>query len=143
MKLNKHLFKILYLFLFISLFNSVSFETGHAQLSSSLSFQADIYGDSGLESIEYPSDFSFHGFGGFGNNAHIFRSRLVSGDEVAFAVSANSPNAFALEVTSQIGSPVTLFVSKDAYSTGSVIQPTESHFRFTVTTQPSESKVIR
>ncbi|MBN1485067.1 MAG: hypothetical protein JXA37_10120, partial [Chloroflexia bacterium] len=51
-------------------------------VATSLAYQADIYGGTGLETIEYLSDLQFHSWGNFGINAHVLRSRLrTSGDE--------------------------------------------------------------
>ena len=74
---------------------------------SNLSFQADIYGDSTLETISYIYDLSFHDYGGFGINAHIVRSGLRSGDQIAFAVSRDDINSFVIGV-SQVGANVPL-----------------------------------
>ena len=75
---------------------------GHAEAEiesmPNLSFQADIYGDTGLETISYRGDLDFENHGGFGINAPIFVSSLRSGDGVMFGVSASEANVLSLEV---------------------------------------------
>ena len=102
-----------------------------ALLVDNLSFQADIYGDSGLERIEYLSDLSFQSFGGFGTNAHTYRANLVSGDQIAYAVSAGDPYAFSLQATLPGGESVFLGVANADYSVGDVTMPSPSELRFT------------
>jgi hypothetical protein len=99
---------------------------------SNLSFQADIYGDSTLETISYIYDLSFHDYGGFGINAHIVRSGLRSGDQIAFAVSRNDINSFVIGV-SQVGANVPdteLVINRDQYPLGTVemIGGSQLHF---------------
>ncbi len=101
------------------------------QIVGNLSFQADIYGDSGLETIEYLSDLGFHSFGGFGTNAHIYRARLHSGDEIAYAISKSNPYAFSMQATPNNGDPVTLTLTNDAYSAGIVTMPNPNEMNFT------------
>jgi hypothetical protein len=105
-------------------------ETVSAQTVPNLSFQADIYGNTNLESIEYPSTLAFTNWGGFGVNAHTYRSRLAGGDQVAYAISASRPNAFSLDVITQAGDPLTLSLASADYPKGSVeaISPNELHF---------------
>lgn len=86
-----------------------------------LVFQADIYGSTTPENIEYVGDLRFYGWGGFGTNAHVFRAFLQGGDQIAYAVSANDPNAFSLNVSpANGGASVVLTVTKSEYSTGTV-----------------------
>lgn len=104
-------------------------------LPPNLSFQADIYGGAGLETIEYLSDLTFYSWGGFGTNAHVYRARLLSpGDETAYAISADTPNAFSLNVIPQAGTPLTLTVTSSAYQQGLVeaIAPNELHFTWDI-----------
>jgi hypothetical protein len=98
---------------------------------SNLAFQADIYGNSYPETIEYLADLRFYSFGGFGVNAHVFRSRLRSGDEIAYAISASDPYAFTLRATIDDADPVTLTVSNSDYSAGLVTMLSSSELRFT------------
>ena len=105
---------------------------------SNLSFQADIFGGSGLETIEYVGDLTFYYWGGFGTNAHVFRSFLQGGDQIAYAVSWDNPNAFTFQV-SPIGSttPIILTITKAEYSTGIVTQPSPSELHFVWDVQKS------
>ena len=96
-----------------------------------LSFQADIYGGTTLETIEYLSDLSFHSFGGFGTNAHIYRANLVSGDQIAYAVSASDSYAFSLRATRLGGESVSLEITNAEYTAGVVTMPSPSDLRFT------------
>ena len=96
-----------------------------------LSFQADIYGDSNPETIEYLSDLAFHSWGGFGTNAHIFRARLrSSGEEIAYAVSASTPNVFSFDIINELGERHTIGMPSSAYQSGNVeaVSATELHF---------------
>ncbi|MGA9351151.1 MAG: hypothetical protein WBW48_20425, partial [Anaerolineae bacterium] len=96
-----------------------------------LSFQADIFGGSGLETIEYMSDLNFYNWGGYGVNAHVYRALLQSGDQIAYGVSANDPNVFTLNISSLNSStPVTLTVTKTEYSAGTVTMPFDSELHF-------------
>lgn len=95
-----------------------------------LSFKADIYGGQDPETIEYLSDLSFHSFGGFGTNAHIFRARLRSGDEVAFAVSANDPDAFSLHIVNSDGEDKKISITNAEYSNGGVTRVSPSTLRY-------------
>jgi hypothetical protein len=104
-------------------------------LPPNLSFQANIYGSAGLETIEYLSDLKFYSWGGFGTNAHVYRARLQSsGEEIAYAVSANTPNAFSLNVIPQAGTPLTLTVTSSAYQQGLVeaVSSNELHFTWDI-----------
>jgi hypothetical protein len=103
---------------------------------SNLSFQADIYGGTGLETIEYISDIAFYSYGGFGTNAHVVRSNLATGDGIAYAVSTNDPNSFTLQV-SPVGETTptdTLTITKSQYPTGEVemVSTNELHFSWEI-----------
>lgn len=100
--------------------------------ASNLSFQADIFGDSDLETISYVSDLTFHSYGGFGTNAWVVGSNLQSGDGVCFAVSYDDNNSFVLGVSPDGASfPVTnLIVSKNQYSQGQVENDGDSQLIF-------------
>lgn len=101
------------------------------QTVNNLSFQSDISGSSNPETLEYLSDLSFHSWGGFGVNAHVFRARIQSsGDEIAYAVSADTPNAFTLNTNIDPDTTVTLTVSTAEYSAGTVTMPSESELHF-------------
>lgn len=94
-----------------------------------LSFQADIYGSSALETISYRSDLDFENHGGFGINAPVFISGLRSGDGVMFAVS-NSPAAvFSFEILEDT-IPKTISVPSSAYPNGEVeaLSSTKLHY---------------
>lgn len=98
---------------------------------SNLAYTENIYGGPGLETIEYLSDLNFYSWGGFGVNAHVFRSRLQSsGDEIAYAISDSKPDAFVLEVVDQFSTTFQIHVTKSMYSSGTVTQsePDELHF---------------
>lgn len=104
-------------------------------LPPNLSFQANIYGSAGIETIEYLSDLKFYSWGSFGTNAHVYRARLQSsGEEIAYAISANTPNAFSLNVIPQAGTPLTLTVTSSAYQQGLVeaVSPNELHFTWDI-----------
>ncbi len=105
---------------------------------TNLSFQADISGSSSPETLEYLSDLHFYSWGGFGVNAHIFRARIQSsGDEIAYAVSADTPNAFTLNATIDPNTPVTLTITTAEYSAGTVTMPTPSELHFVWEVQES------
>jgi hypothetical protein len=106
-------------------------EADDASVPEDLSFQADIYGDQNLENIAYSSDLGFHSFGGFGTNSHTYAARLRSGDEVAYAISAHNPNAFSIEVTNADDDTVSLLVTNDDYSSGTVSAPGPNQLQFT------------
>lgn len=96
-----------------------------------LAYQANLYGNSAPETIEYLADLNYYSWGGFGTNAHVFRSRLQSsGEEIAYAVSTDLPNAFAIDVLSPAGEQVRLSVASAAYSNGTVeaVSSTEIHY---------------
>lgn len=99
--------------------------------SENLSFQADIYGDAGPETIEYKSDLQFHSAGGFGTNAHIYLAHLRSGDGIAYAISADDPYAYTLQVATEDGVPKILTVTNADYSAGMVTMPSSNELRFT------------
>jgi hypothetical protein len=105
--------------------------TAQLDIPPALSFQADIYGDSNPETIEYLSDLAFHSWGGFGTNAHIFRARLQSsGEEIAYAVSASTPDVFSFEIINNLGERHTIGMPSSAYPNGSVeaVSAIELHF---------------
>lgn len=102
-----------------------------SQPTANLSFQADIYGSTSPETLEYVSDFNFYNWGGFGVNSHVFRARLRSGDQVAYAVSASDPYAFTLQTQVGSGEPITLTVTNNEYSSGIVSMPSPSELHFT------------
>ena len=101
------------------------------QAVQNLSFQADIFGSSTPENIEYLSDLNFYSWGGFGVNAHVYRAFLQGGDQIAYAVSADNPNAFTLNVSALNSStPITLTVTKSEYSAGVVTMPSANQLNF-------------
>lgn len=103
-----------------------------------LSFQADIFGSSTPENIEYLGDLNFYSWGGFGVNAHVYRSLLQGGDQIAYAVSANDPNAFTINVSAVNSStPMTLTVTKAGYSAGLVTMPATNQLHFVWDVQQS------
>lgn len=100
-------------------------------VATSLAYQADIYGGTGLETIEYLSDLQFHSWGNFGINAHVLRSRLrTSGDEIAYAISASDPDAFAFNVIDQFSHTLQLHVTNSMYSAGTVTEPATNTLHF-------------
>ncbi len=106
-------------------------EFRNLEIPPSLSFQADIYGDSNPETIEYLSDLNFYGWGGFGTNAHIFRARLMSsGEEIAYAVSPSTENVFSFDIINSLGERYSIGMHSSAYPNGSVeaVSSTELHF---------------
>lgn len=128
----KSIILLLSVFIVAILFSGNVVIAGQQGLSpENLWFQADIFGGTSQETIEYLSNLSFQNFGGFGTNAHIYRASLQSGDEIAFAVSANDPNAFSLQVIPNLGAPVTLTVTKNDYSAGVVTMPSPNELHFT------------
>jgi len=72
------------------------------------------------------SDLKFYSWGGYGVNAHVYRSRLAGGEEVAYGISANDSYAFSLNVTTASGSVITLTVTPGEYSSGVVTMPSSS-----------------
>jgi len=124
----KRVFSIIAVFVLVS---PAAAQTQPQQVSN-LSFQADIYGGSSPETIEYWSDLKFYGFGGFGTNSLIYRSDLVPGsDGIAYAASAGNPNVFTLNVSSEdSGTPVTLAVTTAEYSAGTVTMPSPNQLNF-------------
>lgn len=110
--------------------SSVTAQTQPQQVQN-LSFQADIFGDSTPENIEYVADLNFYNWGGFGTNAHVYRAFLQGGDQIAYAVSIDNPNAFTFNVSAlNSGTPVTLTVTKDEYSTGIITMPSVNQLSY-------------
>lgn len=108
------------------------------QAVQNLAFQADIFGSSTPENIEYLSDLNFYSWGGFGVNAHVYRAFLQGGDQIAYAVSADNPNAFTLNVSAfNSSTPVTLTVTKTEYSAGIVTMPSANQLHFVWNIQQS------
>jgi choice-of-anchor C domain-containing protein len=109
-------------------------ETAGAQTVTNISFQADIYGSTSLERIEYPSTLAFTYWGGFGTNAHMYRSLIAGGDQIAFAIDRNIPLAFSMDVTTQAGDQLTLSLASADYPNGTVesISSSELHFAWDI-----------
>jgi hypothetical protein len=128
---QKKIFLLIITSIFILLVAANSGVSAHLDFPPSLSFQADIYGDSNLETIEYLSDLKFYSWGGFGTNAHIFRARLLSsGDEIAYAVSASTKYVFSFEIINDKGERHTIGMSSSDYPSGSVEALSENELHF-------------
>ena len=97
-----------------------------------LSFQADIYGDFQTETVEYLSDLTFHSWGDSDSTARIYRARLSSsGDEIAYAISASTPNAFSFDVIPETGERLTIAVASADYPRGTVVALPSGELQFT------------
>jgi len=130
-----HKYKNLLLILTILIITSILiFEEVHSV--SNLSFQADIFGGTGLETIEYNTDLSFTNYGGYGTNSHVVRSFLQSGDQIAYGVYKSDPNSFLIEVSPEgfEESTDTLVITNSQYTSGTVemINSNELHFSWEI-----------
>jgi hypothetical protein len=103
-----------------------------------LTFQADIYGDSNLETINYVSDLNFHSGGGFGGNAGVFGSSMTSGDGTWFAVSIDDLNSYTFDINDLGGNSILLPITRAEYPLGTVSIPSPSMLHFVWEIQKSD-----
>lgn len=96
-----------------------------------LYFNADIYGDEGLETVTYTADLAFQNWGGYGINAHVFRAFLTGGDQIALGISQSASEVFSLDISDDQGVASTLIVDPQAYSQGTTSNPTDASLQTT------------